>query len=61
MDGVFLSCFQLQEIDISNFNTSNVINMAKMFVNCYKLKKINGLNKFITNKVTSISYMFETV
>ena len=53
--------FQLQEIDISNFNTSNVINMAKMFVNCYKLKKINGLNKFITNKVTSISYMFETV
>ena len=45
-------------IDLSNFDTSKVTNMAYMFHNCHKLKVIKGLNKFKTNEVTSMNSMF---
>ena len=32
------------EIDLSNFDTSKVINMAFMFLNCIRLEKINLWN-----------------
>ena len=32
--------------------------MSFMFSECYKLKEINGLNKFNTNKVTNMEAMF---
>ena len=34
----------IKEIDLSNFNTSLVINMSSMFMNCSKLEKINLWN-----------------
>ena len=45
--------------DFSNFNTSNVIKMSNMFNHCEKLKEIKGINKFITNQVTGICYIFK--
>ena len=30
-----------------------------MFNECYKLKKIKGINKFITNKVSNMEEMFQ--
>ena len=33
--------------------------MEAMFVGCNKLKKIKGLDNFITNEVTSMKEMFE--
>ena len=48
---MFLNCTSLGYLDLSNFNTSNVTNMEDMFNGCYKLKKINGINKFNTEKV----------
>ena len=46
------------EIDLSNFDTSKVINMAYMFLNCIRLEKINLWN-INTTLVTSMSGMFK--
>ena len=46
-------------LDLSNFNTSNVIDMSFMFTDGNKLKKIQGLNKFNTSKVTNMNSMFD--
>ena len=56
---MFMGCSNLEFIDLSSFDTSNVNNMAAMFNNCNKLKEIKGINKFNTNKVTHMSAMFQ--
>ena len=40
---------------------TNKSNVFKTFlrVNCYKLKEIKGINKFVTNKVISMRTMFQ--
>ena len=45
-------------LDLSNFNTSNVTNMAQMFNSSTNLKTIYVSNKFNTDKVTSSTNMF---
>ena len=37
---------ELEYLDISNFNTSNVTDMDYMFGGCLKLEEIKGINKF---------------
>ena len=61
---MFLNCSSLEYLDLSNFNTSNVTNMEDIFNGCYKLKKINGINKFnivfmnkMFNECTSLEYL----
>jgi len=44
----------LTNIDLSNFNTNNIINMCSMFGYCSSLKSIN-LSNFNTNNVTDMS------
>ena len=44
-------CFELQYIDLSNFNTNNVKNMEGMFNKCHKLKEIKGINRFNTTNI----------
>ena len=42
MSYMFLICYALNELDISNFNTDNVTNKIDMFTNCpenIKIKK----------------------
>ena len=41
---MFQGCFELEYLDFSNFDTSNVINMEFMFNKCDKLKYLNLLN-----------------
>jgi len=36
--------FSLKELNLSNFNTNNVINMGGMFEGCHKLKELNLSN-----------------
>jgi surface protein len=55
----FENCYHIISLDLSNFNTSNVINMEYMFSNCNKLKEIKGLNNFKTMNVTNMSGMFQ--
>ena len=58
MEGIFSNYCEIKILDLSNFETPNVINMTLMFNRCYKLKEIKGLNKFKTNKVTTMTGMF---
>jgi len=38
-------------VDLSNFDSSNLINISFMFNGCSKLRNIFGMEKFITSKV----------
>ncbi len=57
MSDMFSNCFELEELDISNFNTNNVINMSSMFYECVSLRELD-LSNFDTSKVTSMESMF---
>ena len=54
---MFNGCSYITEIDLSSFDSSNVINMTVMFRGCSKLSYINFTN-FDTSKVTEIGSMF---
>jgi len=54
---MFYNCKDLNDLDLSNFNTENIINMSGMFNKCLGLKKIN-LKNLNTEKVTDMSWMF---
>ena len=55
---MFQLCEQLEYLDLSNFNSSNVTDMNCMFNECQKLKQIIGINEFNTSKVTNMCGMF---
>ena len=49
MGNMFDSCSSLTELDLSNFNTSNVTKMVNMFYDCSKLTTIiNIMNSNVT-------------
>ena len=54
---MFNSCPDIIEIDLSNFDTSNLKETFNMFVGCNSLRYINFSN-FKTSKVTTMSNMF---
>ena len=54
---MFCGCPSLKEINLSNFNTNNVIYMSYMFCGCSSLKEIN-LSNFNTNNVNDMRDMF---
>ncbi len=69
MENLFHNCLTLAELDVSNFNTSNVTTMKGIFsgsdTNLYRgsdyrmnLTNIKGLNSFNTSKVNDMSRMF---
>ena len=58
MEGMFQQCNELEYLDLSNLDTSNVEDMAGMFNKCYKLKEIKGINNFDTSKITNMILMF---
>ena len=49
--------FIMKEVNLSSFNSNNVINMSYMFYKCSSMEKINLLS-FNTLNVTNMSYMF---
>ena len=59
MVGMFESCNELEYLDLSEWDTSNVISMKVLFQQCDKLKQIKLVNKFSTNKVVSMAGMFQ--
>ena len=58
MGYMFYGCSSLTNINLSNFNTNNVIDMSGLFGGCSSLKNIN-LSNFNTNKVTDMRAMFK--
>ena len=55
---LFQNLTALEEIDLSNFDTSNVTSMSAMFSNCSNLKSLD-LSTFDTSNVTSMGGMFQ--
>ena len=49
---------ELEYLDLSSFDTSNVTDMGLTFALCYKLKEIKGINNFKTNSVKNMFGMF---
>ena len=45
-------------VDVSNLNISNITSLNNLFHNCSNLHTITGLNTWVTTNVTDISYMF---
>ena len=56
---MFQDCNELEYLDLSNLNTSNVTDMSNMFSGCKKLKEIKGINNFNTSNVIEIEAMFQ--
>ena len=54
---MFRDCGELTSIDLSGWNTENVIDMNYMFYNCYSLTTLN-LSGWNTSNVSNMSYMF---
>ena len=58
MSSMFQNCKEIENIDLSNFDTSKVNDMKSMFNNCHKLKEINGMNLIIaTTKNYDVSIL----
>ncbi|ELY1999975.1 BspA family leucine-rich repeat surface protein, partial [Enterococcus faecalis] len=57
MGNMFSNCYNLNSLDLSNFNTSNVTNMDYMFTMCNNLNSLD-LSNFNTSNVTSMLLMF---
>ena len=55
----FEGCRRMENIDVSKFDTSNVVNMSQMFSNCTCLTNLD-LSHFNTSKVTDMSAMFNS-
>ena len=54
---MFYGCRRLSTLDLSNFDTRNVINMRNMFYDCESLTTLD-LSNFDTKNVTDMSGMF---
>ena len=55
--GMFYGCKNLTNLDLSSFNTSNLVNMRSMFTNCTNLVTID-LSSFDTSKVDNVFSLF---
>ena len=54
---MFFGCSSLVNINLSNFNTKNFINMTGMFAGCNSLLNID-LSTFNTQNVKDMSFLF---
>ena len=54
---MFYDCYTLTQLDLSRFNTKNVVDMGSMFSCCKALTQLD-LSNFDTSKVTKMCYMF---
>ena len=60
MNNMFDNCKSLKFLDLSDFDTSNVITLKGIFKGCESLKSIKGLNNFNAKNVLDFSEMFSS-
>ena len=54
---MFYGCVNITEIDLSHFDSSQVITISRMFYNCVSLSSLN-LSNFNTSQVTNMGHLF---
>ena len=54
---MFENCKNIKDLNLSNFKTTNVINMSNMFNNCTSLTNLD-IPYFVIENNTRIKYMF---
>ena len=57
LENMFSNCYNITEINFSDFDTSQVTNMLSMFSGCSSLTSLD-LSNFDTSQVRDIGYMF---
>jgi len=57
LSGMFIDCNNIERIDLSKLDTSQVTDMSRMFSNCKSLTSLD-MSGFDTSQVTDMSYMF---
>lgn len=57
---MFTQCYELEEVNLSSFDTSKVTDMEQMFRFSRKIKYLN-LSNFNTEKVTNMNEMFDNM
>ena len=57
MSRMFSECGSLKKLNLSNFNTDNVINMSRMFFGCSALRELD-ISNFNTHKIVNMNNMF---
>ena len=58
MKSKFWKCSSLKELNLSNFNTKNVIDMSCMFYECSSLHELN-ISNFNVKKETKVEDIFK--
>lgn len=58
MQNMFRECFNLEEVDLGNLDTTGVTNISVMFMNCVKLRSAD-LSMFDTSRVERTFEMFQ--
>jgi surface protein len=59
MDGMFLSCKSLKNVDgLASWDVSNVTSMDDMFLSCKSLENVDGLAKWDVGNVIPMKAMF---
>ena len=58
MSGIYSGCNFSSLPDISNWNTSNITNMSRIFSECRFLSSLPDISNWNTSNVTDISRMF---
>ncbi len=58
LKAMFNECSSLTNLDLSHFDTTNILDLSYMFRNCTNLTEVN-LSNFITSKVTTMAVMFK--
>ena len=58
MISTFLGCSSLTSLDVSNFNTSELISLKQTFYACYSLTSLN-LSSFNTQNVVNMESTFQ--
>ena len=50
---MFSGCNRLESIELSNFDTNNIVNMACLFNGCELLTSLPDIDKWNTNNVST--------
>ena len=58
LSSIFDKLYEMEVVDISGWDTSNVIYMTEMFVECENIKKIIGIENLDVSKLRFANSMF---